>query len=111
MIIRLVLAGFIVFSSMPSVNARDSWKFEVTNGSSVPVRHFRTKEDGQWSSNWISGDRINPGETFIMDFRTSEGNSVVRTQITFTDDTYFDYDVDYCKAEIIIIRENELLFQ
>ncbi len=111
MIKKIIIAGFVFIGAMSVTQARDSWKFEVTNGSSAAVKHFRTKEGGSWSKNWISGDRIERGETFIMDFNHSDGECVVRTQITFVDDTYFDYDVDYCKIDVIIIRESELLFK
>jgi hypothetical protein len=46
-----------------------------------------------------------------VDFNHSDGECAVRTQINFVDDTYFDYDVDYCKVDVIIIRESELLFK
>ena len=33
-----------------------------------------------------------------MDFGTDKGDCEVRTEIRFTDGSYFDADVDYCKS-------------
>lgn len=83
------------------------WKFQVVNKSNTPATEFRTKENGQWSDNWISA-RIQPGDTFDMDFNHSDGDCVVRTQIHFVDGTYFDADVDYCKVSTLYMYENSL---
>ena len=83
------------------------WKFKVYNKSETAAVEFRTQEDGEWSSNWIS-DRIEPGDHFDMDFGTDKGDCTVRTQIRFTDGTYFDANVDYCKISNLYIYENRL---
>jgi hypothetical protein len=54
------------------------WKFKVVNQSSTAAVEFRTQEDGEWSKNWIA-DRIEPGDTFVMDFGTDKGDCTVRT--------------------------------
>ncbi len=82
----------------------DSWKFNVVNKSSAKVLSFQTKEDGDWSKNWL-GENIAPGEKFVMDFGTSEGNCSVRTHITFNDNTFVDADIDYCKVSNIYVTE------
>jgi hypothetical protein len=87
--------------------AGDHWKFAVENKSDHAAVEFRTRQDDEWSSNWIS-DRIEPGETFNMDFNTSEGSCTVRTQITFTDGSKFDADVNYCKVSKLYLYENKL---
>ena len=71
------LIGALVFGG--SANAA-SWKFKVYNKSNTAAVEFRTQEDGEWSSNWIS-DRIEPGDYFDMDFGTDKGDCTVRTQI------------------------------
>ena len=68
---------------------------------------FRTQEDGEWSSNWIS-DRVEPGDTFDMDFGTDKGNCTVRTQIRFTDGSYFDANVNYCNVGTLYIFDHRL---
>jgi hypothetical protein len=83
------------------------WKFKVFNKSQTAAVEFRTQEDGEWSSNWIS-DRIEPGDKFDMDFGHSDGSCTVRTQIRFTDGTYFDAGVDYCKVSNLYIFEQKL---
>jgi hypothetical protein len=83
------------------------WKFKVVNKGSHPAIEFRTKEDDDWSSNWIS-ERIEPGETFDMDFGTDKGDCTIRTQIRFTDGTYFDADVNYCKVGTLYIHDTTL---
>lgn len=83
------------------------WKFKVYNKSQTAAVEFRTQEDGEWSKNWIS-DRIEPGDTFNMDFGHDDGNCKVRTQIRFTDGTYFDADVDYCKVSNLYVFEQRM---
>jgi hypothetical protein len=89
-----------------SANAA-SWKFKVYNKSETAAIEFRTQEDGEWSSNWIS-ERIEPGDHFDMDFGTDKGDCTVRTQIRFTDGTHFDANVNYCKISNLYIYENKL---
>jgi hypothetical protein len=84
-----------------------SWKFKVYNKSNTAAIEFRTQEDGEWSSNWIT-ERIEPGDYFDMDFGTDKGDCTVRTQIRFTDGSYFDTNVDYCKISNLYIYENRL---
>jgi hypothetical protein len=83
------------------------WKFKVVNKGTLPAIEFRTQEDSEWSSNWIS-ERVEPGDTFDMDFGTDKGNCTVRTQIRFTDGSYFDADVNYCKVNTLYIFDNRL---
>jgi hypothetical protein len=82
-----------------------SWKFNVINKSGLKVLSFQTNEDGAWSHNWLK-ENIAPGETFIMDFGTAEGECSVRTHITFNNDTYVDGDIDYCKVANIYVTES-----
>jgi hypothetical protein len=90
-----------------SSQAGEHWKFKVINKSNTAALEFRTQEEGEWSKNWIS-DRIEPGDTFNMDFGTTEGDCTVRTQIRFTDGTYYDTPVDYCKVSNLYIYEHQL---
>jgi hypothetical protein len=83
------------------------WKFNVVNKGTLPAIEFRTREDGEWSSNWIS-ERVEPGDSFDMDFGTSEGECTVRTQIRFTDGSYFDANVNYCKISTLYIHDSRL---
>ena len=83
------------------------WKFTVVNKGTLPAIEFRTREDGEWSSNWIS-ERVEPGDSFEMDFGTSEGECTVRTQIRFTDGSYFDANVNYCKISTLYINDTRL---
>ena len=43
-----------------------------------------------------------------MDFGTSEGDCTIRTQITFTDGSKFDANVDYCKVSTLYLYEDKL---
>jgi hypothetical protein len=83
------------------------WKFNVINKSNTAAVEFRTQEDGAWSSNWIS-DRIQPGDTFNMDFVASKGDCTIRTQIRFADGSKFDAQVDYCKVNNLYIRDGNI---
>lgn len=87
--------------------AGDHWKFSVVNKSNVAAIEFRTQEHGEWSANWIK-DRIEPGDKFEMDFGANQGDCTVHTQIHFTDGSYFDADVDYCKVSTLYIYDNKL---
>jgi hypothetical protein len=108
----LALAATMVASLFAPVQAEEGkhWKFNVVNKSNNPVVEFRTQEDGEWSENWIS-DRIEPGDDLELDFETDEGQCVVRTQIRFTDGTFFDADVDYCKANLLEISADTLVWK
>jgi len=86
------------------------WKFQVVNKSRTAANEFRTREDGQWSENWIT-ERIEPGDSFDMDFGTDKGDCTVRTQIHFIDGTYFDANVDYCKVSTLYIYERRLTWE
>ena len=108
-IIALVIFGLL--ATIEASLAGPSWVFHVINRSDVPVKQFRTKENGLWSKNWIKGKEIYPGANFTMNFDYSDGDCVVRTQIIFIDNTFFDYDVNYCDVEKIIIYNNILAFR
>lgn len=83
------------------------WKFKIINKSQTAAVEFRTMEDEEWSDNWIS-QRIQPGDSFDMDFNHDTGDCTVRTQIHFTDGTSFDAPVDYCKVNTLYIYETKL---
>lgn len=100
----------LLVSFSPALAQDKSWKFEVLNKGNSPVVEFRTQEDGEWSENWID-NRIEPGDTVTLDFETDEGKCKVRTQIRFTDGTYFDADVDYCKANVLEIFNDTLVWK
>ena len=102
----LTAAGAIALATVPA-HAGSHWKFSVVNKSETAAIEFRTQEDGDWSSNWIK-DRIEPGDSFDMDFGTDKGDCSVRTEIRFTDGSYFDADVDYCKVSTLYIHEDKL---
>src|SRR5581483_5936275 len=103
----IAAAVVIGASAVSTAQAAEHWKFKVINKSRTAANEFRTKEEGEWSKNWIS-DRSEPGDTFNMDFGSEEGDCTVRTQIHFTDGTYFDTPVDYCKVSVLYIYEHEL---
>lgn len=105
----LALAA-LTLSLSPATAEQKSWTFDVVNKGNTPVIEFRTQEEGEWSENWIS-ERIEPGDTVNLDFETDEGKCTVRTQIRFTDGTYFDADVDYCKANLLEIYVDKLLWK
>ncbi|THD47498.1 MAG: hypothetical protein E7774_04695 [Bradyrhizobium sp.] len=104
-----VAASAMVLATVPA-QAGNHWKFNVVNKSTTAAIEFRTQEDGQWSQNWIA-DRIEPGDTFAMDFGTDEGDCSVRTEIRFTDGSFFDADVDYCKVSTLYIHEDKLTWE
>jgi hypothetical protein len=99
----------VLFSAAGSADT-GQWKFNVVNKSNLPIVEFRTKEDGDWSENWIS-DRIEPGDDVVLDFETSEGDCIVRTQVRYTDGGFFDADVDYCKARIIEVLGETMVWK
>jgi hypothetical protein len=102
-VLALLLALVLLSSPAPA----GEWKFKVVNRGTLPAIEFRTQEDGDWSSNWIS-ERIEPGDSFDMDFGTDKGDCTVRTQIRFTDGSYFDANVNYCNVGTLYIHDNRL---
>jgi hypothetical protein len=107
-----LLAGTTTAALFASAALADTgqWKFNVVNRSNLPIVEFRTKEDGEWSENWIS-DRIEPGDDVVLDFETSEGDCIVRTQVRYTDGGFFDADVDYCKARTIEVLGETMVWK
>lgn len=105
---KLILAGLLA-ASVSVAHAKDSWEFDVVNNSSLVADGFRTQEDGKWSSNWLH-KKIKPGETWTLDFGHSSGDCTVRTQVHFTDNTFFDYDVNYCDASNLYIYEHTIKY-
>jgi hypothetical protein len=102
------VASLIALAFMPvAARAGNHWKFIVVNKSSSAVTSFTTQEDDEWSDNWLN-EKIRPGDEFTMDFGTDQGDCVVRTKIKFTDGTYFDDDVNYCKVTRLYIHEKSV---
>jgi len=101
-------AATLLFSLAPA--HAGSWKFNVENKGNSPVIEFRTQEEGEWSENWIE-NRIEAGDKVELDFETDEGKCTVRTQIRFDDGSYFDADVDYCKANLLEIHTDTLVWK
>jgi hypothetical protein len=98
-----------LYSSAEAANAH--WRFDIVNKSNVAAVEFRTQANGAWSPNWI-GDRIEPGDRFHMDFGADIGGDCsVRTEIRFTDGSFFDADVDYCKVTTLYILDNKLTWE
>lgn len=102
------IAALAVALATPAIGAAKSWKFSLTNNSNKEVVEFRTQEDGEWSENWIDA-RIEAGDEIELDFETDEGACQVRTQVRFTDGTYFDADVDYCAADKLVIVDDQTM--
>jgi hypothetical protein len=86
------------------------WKFELENSSNNSIVEFRTQEDGEWSENWID-NRIEPGDKTELDFETSKGKCSVRTQVRYTNGTFFDADVDYCKATTLEVHDDVMVWK
>jgi len=109
MIQSLVVSGMLFAATMLASSGAlaKEWVFYVENKSDHSVLEFRTREEGEWSKNWIS-NRIEPGDKFEMDFGTSEGDCTIRTQITFSDGSKFDANVDYCKVTTLYLYEDKL---
>lgn len=103
------LAFTLTISQSTGAVAGNHWKFIVVNKSSTAVTSFTTQEDDEWSDNWIT-EKIRPGDEFTMDFGTDQGDCVVRTKIKFTDGSYFDDDVNYCKVSRLYIHEKSISF-
>ena len=111
MIARSLIAGVVSALLLSSTAmAGDHWVFRIVNKSKLTADGFRTMEDGRWSDNWLHTD-IEPDTDWNMDFGHSDGVCTVRTQVHFTDNTYFDYDVDYCKAKTLIIYNKTMKYE
>lgn len=102
-----VLIGLVVAASGASAN---QWLFDLENRSAASITSFRTQESGRWSGNWLE-EIVLPGETFVMDFGTDQGDCTVRTRIEFTDNTYVDANIDYCNMSTITVRNNDVVWR
>jgi ABC-type sulfate transport system substrate-binding protein len=102
----LVIAAVAAMFSAGAAQA-GSWKFQIVNKSNAAAVEFRTQENGAWSDNWIA-QRIEPGDTFDMDFNHADGDCSVRTQIQFSDGSSFDAPVDYCSTNILNVFNDHL---
>ncbi|GAA0589150.1 hypothetical protein [Caenispirillum bisanense] len=98
-------AAVVVGSALPA--AAGSWTFGLLNQTNEVITGFRTQEGGAWSGNWLK-QQVKPGDEFEMDFGTAEGECVVRSQVTFADGSYFDYDVDYCQVNNLYVYADEI---
>ena len=108
-IIAAALAAAVVVSSaLPA--AAESWTFGLTNNAKDTITGFRTQEEGTWSDSWLT-QKVSPGDEFEMDFGSAEGDCVVRTQVTFADGSYFDYDVDYCQVNNLYVYDDEIRWE
>jgi hypothetical protein len=105
LLVMLAGAAFV-----PTAMAGAHWRFSLVNKSNVPAIAFRTRENGQWSKNWIT-DRIEPGDRFEMDFGEARADCLVRTEISFADGSFFDADVDYCKASTLYLYDDKLTWE
>ena len=105
----LTLVPILFATTMVVSHTADAkeWKFNVVNRGSHPALEFRTQEEGEWSENWLE-KRLNPGASIEMDFETDEGQCTVRTQIRFTDGSYFDANVNYCTVKTLYIHDDRL---
>jgi hypothetical protein len=104
-----IIAGALVGAALIAGGAQaDSHMFEVHNLARTPIKSFQTQERGEWSGNWLRGALLGPNRSSVMDFGTTDGLCVVRTEITFTDNTYFDYDVDYCGSYHLYIHDDKV---
>ena len=107
--VLLGVAGTITLATVALADT-GHWKFEVENSSNNPIVEFRTQEDGEWSENWID-NRIEPGDKTELDFETSKGKCTVRTQVRYTNGTFFDADVDYCKATTLEVHDDVMVWK
>ena len=101
----LGLAAALTFAGSAIAQSRD---FVVTNNSEYAVTAFQTGENNGWSSDWIPGNAILPGEKFAMSFTTREGACILPTLVTFEDGSTFDVDVDYCVAAHLILYNDTI---
>jgi hypothetical protein len=103
--------AFLAFAaslySMPA--SATKWEFDLVNRSNANILNFKTREGSSWSRNWLN-EIVTPGETFIMDFGTNEGDCGVRTRMEFSDGTFFEDTIDYCSASTITVRNNDVVW-
>lgn len=102
----LVLAGSLFVTPASAT----SWEFDLVNRSNANILSFQTREGGAWSQNWLD-EIVLPGETFIMDFGTDQGDCRVRTRMDFSDGTFFEGNIDYCSVSTITVRNNDVVWE
>ena len=102
----LALAGSLFVTPVSAA----SWEFDLVNRSNANILSFQTREGGAWSQNWLD-EIVLPGETFIMDFGTDQGDCRVRTRMDFSDGTFFEGNVDYCSISTITVRNNDVVWE
>ena len=96
-----LLPGAVYENSFGTVAVRrDDAVFEITT--------FRSDHD---YADFRRPHRVEFGDTIELDFETDEGKCTVRTQIRFDDGSYFDADVDYCKANLLEIHTDTLVWK
>ena len=101
-------ATLAVTGSAATADDGDDWEFTLVNHSSVPIRQFNGYAGGAWSSNWLSY-QVAPGDSVTLRFDDdATENCVVKTRITFMDDSYFEQDVDYCGMETIHVSDDTI---
>lgn len=111
MISKVSLAAACLLASAVAVPVQaKEWKFDLVNKSAASVLSFKTLDGRRWSKNWLE-ENVAPGETFVMDFGTDEGDCTVKTRIEFSDDTHVEADIDYCSASTITVRNSGIVWR
>lgn len=106
-----VMAVLCVLSLASQASARNQNVFMMHNDSDWVITSFRTQEGNEsFSTNWIKGDRLEPGDSFEMQFN-EDGPCEVRIKVTSKDGYVHDYDVDFCRAREIFIENNNISYR
>jgi hypothetical protein len=106
-----VVAALCLLYLAATASARDHNIFMLHNDSDWVITSFRTQEGKEsFSQNWIKGDRLEPGDSFEMEFN-EDGPCEVRVKVTSGDGYVHDYLIDFCRARDIFIENQNVSYR
>ena len=97
---RLLLALIVLAASLTPLqaSAQSDFPFRLHNRSNGwTIAAFQTFQNGSWSSNWLDGLRIGPGENASMDWKSNAGDCTVRFRVSWVDYGAEEFRADFCK--------------
>jgi hypothetical protein len=94
---RLFIAAVATLLMSGVVNA-DNYNFYLHNrANGWVISSFQTKQDGQWSKNWLRG-RLSPGRNIPLIWDSQSGDCRVPFRVTWIDWGSQEFTMDWCKS-------------
>lgn len=103
------MAGMIATGTAAMAQDGNDWAVQFVNGSTYTVTAIHTQRtDGQWSANWVRTP-IRPSQRVAMNFADpNDTRCQVLTRVTFSNEEYFQEQVDYCAKDYLVVTDEAM---